>query len=207
MNERALSPRLRHGGPSRRFSRVRRLVRSERGTALIEFALVLLPLALIIFGGIDFGFVFKDYIGVRQGVSDAARQSAVAQFGTNSTCFPGVASAAGGNGATAELMCTVHSLDGIDGDTRTKVAIFVGDRAHSGDFAQGQPITICEEYQLHSVTGILPFINNTVATSTATDMIEDTPPNGTTTPTSAHETPLNGKAWPSICINGPDPTS
>ncbi len=40
------------------------------------------PARLIILGGIDFGFVFKDFISARQGVSDAARQASVGQFGS-----------------------------------------------------------------------------------------------------------------------------
>ena len=139
------------------------LRREQRGQALVEFALVFLPLALIILGGIDFGFVFKDFIAVRQGVGDAACEVAVGQFGSNGSCGLTPTPA---NMQTAKLMCTVHELDGINDESRTRVAIFVG------NYAQNQPITICEQYALHSTTPASSVINTKVATSTATEMIE-----------------------------------
>src|SRR5690349_20206112 len=55
VDERAPTPHSRHQGPSRRFSGPRRLARSERGTAFVEFALIAPLLFLLIFGIIDFG--------------------------------------------------------------------------------------------------------------------------------------------------------
>jgi Flp pilus assembly protein TadG len=179
-------------------------VRSERGTALIEFALVLPILAAIIFGGIDFGFVFKDFISVRQSVGDVGRQASVGQFGT-STCTLTPAPA---NAQTKALMCAVHSQAGLD-TSRMRVAVYVGDN-QPGDkdkFTQGQPITICAEYKLQSVTGILkPVINGHVATSTATEMIALS--GVSPTPVSASENPFTDSkghliAFPSSCTSGP----
>ncbi len=189
----------------RRFLRLLR--RDQRGQALVEFGLVFLPLALIIFGGIDFGFVFKDFISTRQGVSDAAREAAVGQFGSTSSC--GLVGAGAANAQTQKLMCLVHSLMGLDSNV-TRVAVDVGDSGHQGLYAGPadtngpQPITICAQYQLHSTTGILPFINGNVATSTATDMIELS--GVTTAPNSARETAFSG-SWPSQCTSGPAPAS
>jgi TadE-like protein len=196
----------------RSFLRIVR--RNERGQSLVEFALLAPILFGVIFGGIDLGFVFKDYIGVRQGVSDAARQAAVANFGSTTSC--GLVGA-GGNATTQKLMCLVHSLDGIGDTGRTRVAIFVGDSSHKdkylgpSDSGGGpQPITICEQYHLHSVTGITSlFINNTVATSTATDMIEVSGTAASSAPISGAETSLKPSApnqgWPTVCTSGPAP--
>jgi hypothetical protein len=184
--------------------------RDERGQSLVEFALVFLPLCLIILGGIDFGFVFKDFISARQGVSDAARQAAVGQFGTTSPGTPNCRSLVGAGGAntqTQKLMCSVLSLAGID-QSRVRVAIDVGDSSHQNTFAGPtdtngpQPITICLQYQLQSVTGIIPFINNKVATSTATEMIEVS--GVSPVPNTAAETSFSG-TWPSSCTTGPAP--
>ena len=179
-------------------------MRSERGTALVEFALVLVPLALIIFGGIDFGFVFKDFISVRQAVGDVSRQASVGQFGSSAcTLTPAPA-----NAQTAALMCAVHSQAGLD-TSRMRVAVFVGDdvAADKDQFTQGQPITICAEYQLKSVTGMLkPLIDSHVATSTATDMIALS--GVSPAPVSASENAFtDGQGvtipFPSSCTSGP----
>jgi Flp pilus assembly protein TadG len=187
--------------------------RDQRGQALVEFALVFLPLCLIIMGGIDFGFVFKDFISARQGVSDAARQAAVGQFGTTqpggTNCRALGAGTGTANTQTKELFCSVLALVGVD-QSRVAVAIDVGDSSHQNTFAGPadtngpQPITICVQYQLKSVTGILPFINGRVATSTATQMIEVSGLSPTV-PTSFYENSFSGGTWPSSCTGGPAP--
>jgi Flp pilus assembly protein TadG len=172
----------------------------------VEFALVLVPLALIIFGGIDFGFVFKDFISARQAVGDVARQASVGQFGT-ATC---TLSPAPANAQTKSLMCAVHTQAGLD-TSRMRVAVFVGDNvpADKDHFTQGQPITICAEYQLKSVTGILkPIIDSHVATSTATEMIALS--GVSPAPVSASENAFkNNKGvtipFASSCTSGPAP--
>lgn len=175
-----------------------RRLRMASGQALVEFAIVFLPVCLIIMGGIDFGAIFKDVIAVRQGVSDGARQAAVGQFGASASC--GLTGATG-SASTQDLMCLVHSLDGVNNDAKTRVAIFVGDSAHQGSYVVGQPVTICEQYQEHSLTGILSFINGNVAMATATDRVEVQASGGLT---SGQETSLKG-SWPAVCTTGPNP--
>jgi hypothetical protein len=136
-------------------------------------------------------------------VGDVARQASVGQFGT-STCTLTPAPA---NAQTKSLMCAVHSQAGLD-TSRLRVAVYVGASGGAKDnFTQGQPITICAEYKLQSVTGLLnPLINGHVATSTATEMISLS--GVSPAPVSASETPFtNSKgvaiAFPSSCTSGP----
>jgi hypothetical protein len=77
MDERAPMPRPRHQGPSRRFAGSRRLARSERGTALVEFALVAPLLFLIVFGIIEFGLILNAYNQLTQLAGQGARAAAV----------------------------------------------------------------------------------------------------------------------------------
>jgi Flp pilus assembly protein TadG len=65
-----------------RFGRPRvltRLVRGERGTAVVEFALVALPLCLIVFGILDFGRALNYYNNLTQIAGQGARAAAVNQ--------------------------------------------------------------------------------------------------------------------------------
>jgi Flp pilus assembly protein TadG len=70
-------------GPSWPFSRARRLGRllrrSERGTAVVEFALVVAPLFLIVFGVLDFGRALNYYNDMTQLAGQGARAAAVNQ--------------------------------------------------------------------------------------------------------------------------------
>jgi Flp pilus assembly protein TadG len=62
-----------------RRSRSRAFVRDERGTAVVEFALVLIPLSLIIFGILDFGRALNYYNDLTQLAGQGARAASVNQ--------------------------------------------------------------------------------------------------------------------------------
>src|SRR5262249_11331792 len=77
MDERAPLPHARLTEPSRRFRGARRLVRSERGTAVVEFALVAPLLFLLVFGIIEFGRILNAYNQLTQLAGQGARAAAV----------------------------------------------------------------------------------------------------------------------------------
>jgi Flp pilus assembly protein TadG len=52
----------------------------ERGQALVEFALVLPLLALLLFGVIQFGIAFNNYVTLTDAVRAGARSAAVSRF-------------------------------------------------------------------------------------------------------------------------------
>jgi hypothetical protein len=51
--------------------------RSKRGQSLVEFALILMPLFLILLGIIQFGFIFNTYVTMTNAARDAARLGTV----------------------------------------------------------------------------------------------------------------------------------
>jgi Flp pilus assembly protein TadG len=77
VNERAYSPRPRLEKPSLRLSRLLSRVRSERGTAIVEFALIAPLLFLLIFGIVDFGRALDYYNQLTQLAGQGARAAAV----------------------------------------------------------------------------------------------------------------------------------
>ncbi|HMC68386.1 MAG TPA: TadE/TadG family type IV pilus assembly protein, partial [Mycobacteriales bacterium] len=70
---RAMKRRVRRSEPKTRRSRGR----DDRGAVLIEAAFLLPFLFALLFGIIDFGFTFNDWISVRQGGRDGLRQMIV----------------------------------------------------------------------------------------------------------------------------------
>jgi Flp pilus assembly protein TadG len=56
---------------------LRRLIRSERGAELLEFALVLPILLLVLAGILDMGFLFKDYEVVTNAAREGARMASL----------------------------------------------------------------------------------------------------------------------------------
>src|SRR5436305_1681114 len=47
---------------------IRRTLRREDGASLVEFALIAPILFLLLFGLIDFGFIYNDFLSLRHGV-------------------------------------------------------------------------------------------------------------------------------------------
>jgi hypothetical protein len=176
-------------------------LRSEQGQSLVEFALVILPLAVVVMGIIDFGSIYSNVIGVRQGVADGARQASVGQFGSISNCpLSGVSGPMPGITQIKEIMCTVHASDGINDDGSTRVSVIVGDSTGAQNYAVGTPITVCEMYAVHSLTGMLsPLLKGHFATSVVTERIETiNVPNPLPNHQQVSENAISGSSW-SFC--------
>jgi Flp pilus assembly protein TadG len=60
-------------------------LREQRGQALVEFALVLIPLSLLLLGILEFGFWFQARSTLRDAVRAAARQQALCRSQTSPT--------------------------------------------------------------------------------------------------------------------------
>jgi Flp pilus assembly protein TadG len=62
---------------------LRRLVRSESGAELIEFALTLPLLLLVVLGMIEFGFLFREYEVVTNAAREGARIAGLPAYSAN----------------------------------------------------------------------------------------------------------------------------
>ena len=172
---RAMKRRVRRSEPKTRRSRGR----DDRGAVLVEAAFMLPFLVALLMGIIDFGFVFNDWISVRQGGRDGLREVIV---NTNPT-GPG----AGGSWScdlagcpfSAEqtsTACYIKSRVGLD-NTKTAVAVFFTD----GSFVGGQPVKVCVQYETGSVTGAYtPILVNKVLDTEVESLIEQPPIASTT---------------------------
>lgn len=72
--------------------------RNERGAALVEFAIVAPLLILLLFGIIEFGWIFGQFNAVRHGAREAARFAAV-DGGDNNAIMAVLCNAVEGQGA------------------------------------------------------------------------------------------------------------
>lgn len=143
--------------------------REERGASLVEFALILPVFALLLFGLIEFGFVFMNWISVRQGAREGARQAVVANFGGSSSC---ATTGFTGPTETKELVCLTKGRSDIAGD---EMRVYV-DFGASG-YAVGEPVKVCVARPLNSFTGLFsPFINNRVLKTKVEMRIEQLTP-------------------------------
>ena len=172
---------------------------------MVEFAIVGPVLFLLIFGLIDFGLIFNDYLQVRNGVQSAARAGAVAAFG-NTTCTPSPDPA---STETHKLMCLTKDRVGLNSsDTRVMVRIEdVVDPTNLVPYSDGHELVVCAMYPVNSRTKLLsPFLSGKVITTRVAMRIEQTtldlhsPPLTAPQPpvgdlATANETPLSGQNW------------
>ncbi|HWJ63114.1 MAG TPA: TadE family protein [Acidimicrobiales bacterium] len=94
--------------------------RSERGVALVEFAIVAPLLFFLLFGLIDFGVNLSNEIALRQGVREGARQGSVANFGPTASC--GATFTTPGSANMQKLICLTKSRTDM---TASEVAIAI----------------------------------------------------------------------------------
>ena len=150
----------------------RRPERDERGTSLVEFALILPLFALMLFGMIDFGLLFGGFISLRNQVNAAGREVAISQSS------PSCASANQPSLCIAEQAIASSELGTTGG---VKVAVDFPNLATTSPVA-GQPVIVCAEAALHSTTGMTSAILNSrtmyAKTETVLQVSPDAPQTG-----------------------------
>ena len=126
-------------------------LRSERGQAMAELALILPVLALLLFGIVQFGIVFHQYITVTDAVRAGARKAVVSRHDGNPA----------GTAATAVR----DSAGGLDA---AKLAITV---EAPGGWAPGEDVKVCAAYPYTiDLVGVVLKAGN--LTSCTTERIE-----------------------------------
>lgn len=150
--------------------RVRRAT-GEKGATLVEFAFVVPIFFLLLLGMIDFGFAYGDYIGLRNGVREGARQAVVSPPGSDTCGLPGTPSA-----ATENLVCVTKERTGLaDADVKVAVVLLDGD-ADSTAGEIGEAVLVCVQTPAKSTSGMTaPFLNGRMISAKARMRIEVSP--------------------------------
>lgn len=126
-------------GGARSVTRFRAEPRSQRGASLVEMAIVVPILLLIVFGIIEFGFLFYRQIGVNQGVREAARAAVVNNY----------ASSGCAGSPAQQIACLADNRSGVNG-THSYVHV-----EQLGKTGVGDQITVCSDYPETSITGLM----------------------------------------------------
>lgn len=130
--------------------RTRRSIRDERGQSLVEFALVLPVLCLLIFGILEFGVAFNNYLTLTDSVRVGARKAAVSRASGDPCGDVRAAITANRGGLDSALLvipCPTSSWVG------------------------GEPVTVTAEYPVNiNVIGRVVYAGT--MTSSATERVE-----------------------------------
>jgi Flp pilus assembly protein TadG len=123
-------------------------------------AIVVPILLLLVFGIIEFGFLFYRQIGINQGVREAARATVVANYASS-----------GCAGTPAQqIACLADNRAGFSG-TKSYVHVEVAGKTGVGD-----QITVCSDYPETSITGLMSGFLPNHLTSKVTMRLEQAIP-------------------------------
>jgi Flp pilus assembly protein TadG len=161
-----------------RQRRIRGLLGSERGTALVEFALVAPILFLLVFGILDFGRALNYYNDLTQLSGQAARAAIVSRnpdgtaVGTANADCPANAQS---------IQCQIAKTYPDDNELKNGISVCIGTLGASGTITApatapnvGDPITVRTKFTYNFLGNIFGFTSITL-TSTQTERNEAQP--------------------------------
>lgn len=170
------------GEPARRAARgpARRGPSSSEGASAVEFALVAVFVFPLLFGMIQYGLLFNDYLQVRQGVRQGARTGVVQ---TMPSC-------AGASTTAALIKCyTKDQVAPVTGAVAAKVVTPSG-------WAKGKPLLVCAVVKSAAAGGLVPVPNGGYVKAKTQMAIEvDTPAPTGTFPSSDTDPSGDGWSW------------
>ena len=124
----SLRPRLGRGG-------------RDHGAEAVEFALLMLPLLILLIGIINYGLWYSDSLSLREGVRESAREAVV------ETLAPGC----GVTFTLAAVACGTRAQIGAPGRSYAKVVL-----GPTG-WVQGQEVVVCGMVKAINFTGFVPL--------------------------------------------------
>ncbi len=169
----------------------------------MEFALIVPIFLVLAFGVIEFGITYNNSITVREGAREAARQGAVGNFGTTTSC-----SLTGLSGSPStdvqKLMCLAKQQIGLSyANTQVKILSGSADDSANGTFQKGESLIVCTEYPVDALAKfVTPVLGSGVLKSKASIRIETSYSNSET---AGQETALPGDDWSWCTVAGAAP--
>ena len=170
---------------------------------MVELAIILPLFMVLVFGVIQFGITYNNLITIRQGTREAARQGAVGNFGSLSSC-----SLTGVSGTPStdiqKLMCLTKQQIGLSyANTRVKILSGSADFSSSGSFQKGEALIVCTEYPVDTMAKFVSPVLGTAVLKSKTAMRIET--SYSSTETGGQETALSGGDWSWCTVSGAAP--
>ena len=170
---------------------------------MVELAIILPIFLLLVFGVIQFGITYNNLITLRQGTREAARQGAVGNFGSTTSCsLTGVTGSPSSD--VQKLMCLAKQQIGLNyASTRVKIMSGSADFTASGTFQKGEAIIVCVEYPVDAMAKFVTPVLGTAVLKTKTSMRIET--SYSSAETGGQETALSGGNWGWCTVSGAAP--
>jgi Flp pilus assembly protein TadG len=147
-------------------------IRSERGAAVVEFAVILPLLLLIIFGIVEFGFIFYNKAMLTNASREGARRAIVYQNDSDGNrVVPGLAVE---NAVAQQLYSDFPTKSNLRLVTFGTTSLTINPNSADGDIptAQGSYVTVRVDfdYDFLLIPSFIPGISSTIKLSGITTM-------------------------------------
>ncbi|HEY3673847.1 MAG TPA: TadE family protein [Acidimicrobiia bacterium] len=170
---------------------------------MVELAIILPLFLLLVFGVIQFGITYNNMITLRQGAREAARQGAVGNFGSTTSCS--LTNLTGSPSTDVQkLMCLAKQQVGLSyANTRVKVISGSADFTSDGTFQKGESLIVCVEYPVDKMAKFVsPVLGTAVLKSKTAMRIETSYSNAQI---AGEEAALSGGSWSWCTVSGAAP--
>ena len=181
----------------------------ERGTALVEFAIVVPLLILLVCGTIDFGLIFGGYQSMENGVESAARVISLDQVTPSSSCTGGPTAATAN--AVCNVVASLGNLEGLNSNTLAVGICFVapgatpscgGSTSLPGN-SVSDDVEICAQATMQSTTGLTSvFVSGSTVSTSSRQLMEEPQPSGATAFQSYNASTSPVVVYNNVTING-----
>jgi Flp pilus assembly protein TadG len=155
---------------------LRQLIRSERGTAVVEFALIAPLLFFLVFGIIEFGRALNYYNDLTQLAGQGARAAIVSRNPDGTAVGTANADCPANN---LTLQCQIAKTYPTDNELKDGISVCLGTLQPDGSIATnttpniGDPVTVRTRFNFHFLTTL--FGATIKLTSTQTERLEAPP--------------------------------
>lgn len=147
--------------------------RSDRGAALVEFALIATPLFMILFGTIEFGWAFFQLNDIRHGAREGIRLVVVASDVTPDYIASSTSPPMDTNGKRL-AQATCERMDQRDG---VRITIDLTELDGNGTYDVGDDVTVTAEKGLDQLTMVFdPILGPVELSEVVTSRLEQDPP-------------------------------
>ena len=173
MDKGAPAPQQRAWGLPRPLRTMRRLARSEHGTAVVEFALVAPILFALVFGILEFGRVLNAYNDMTQLAGQGARAAVVNRNPDGTSVGAGTVDGAPCETQAYSIQCQLAGFYARQ-DSLSNVKVCIVNPNAPTPIAIGMPVTVHVTYTYNFSEGLLGF-SSIPLSSTQTERAEAAP--------------------------------
>ena len=156
-----------HDVSTRHDGTARQLRFDDRGASLVEFALVMPLLVLLLFGIIEFGYLFAQHLDVRHGAREGARMASVAYDPQD---WGGISPEAAKHNMRRMIVETCERMDFAEDDTQVTISLVGTTGSVTENNQPGDYLAVEVEADPTQITGLFSTVIDPITLRSEVEM-------------------------------------